>query len=164
MMMAMATDKVRVIITDAQKMVKIPTGLRMLVRRACIATLREEGFKGNAEVSVIFVDDKEIRRLNKEHREIDASTDVLSFPMGEDGVYDINPDTGAKVLGDIVISLEKAAQQAKDFGHSLEREVCYLTVHSMLHLLGYDHDTEETQSEMWTLQDEITAKILGGAA
>ena len=68
-------------------------------------------------------------------------TDVLSFPMGENGVYDVNHDTGAKILGDIVISMEKAVEQAKRYDHSLEREVGYLTAHSMLHLLGYDHET-----------------------
>ena len=111
-MMAMATDKVKVIITDSQKKVRIPTGLRMLVRRACIATLREEEFKGNAEVNVTFVDDEEIHSMNKQFRNIDSSTDVLSFPMGENGVYDTNPATGAKILGDVVISLEHAAAQA----------------------------------------------------
>ena len=112
MMMAMANDKVKVIITDSQKKVRIPTGLRMLVRRACIATLREEEFKGNAEVNVTFVDDEEIHSMNKQFRNIDSSTDVLSFPMGENGVYDTNPATGAKILGDVVISLERAAAQA----------------------------------------------------
>ena len=126
MMMAMANDKVKVIITDSQKKVRIPTGLRMLVRRACIATLREEEFKGNAEVNVTFVDDEEIHSMNKQFRNIDSSTDVLSFPMGENGVYDTNPATGAKILGDVVISLEHAAAQAVEYEHSFEREVCYL--------------------------------------
>ena len=147
-MMMMANDKVRVIITDSQKKVRIPTGLRMRVRRACIAVLREEKFKGNAEVSVTFVDNEEIRRLNAQFRDKDVETDVLSFPMGEDGVYDINHDTGAKILGDVVISMEKAQEQAILYEHSFEREVCYLTVHSMLHLLGYDHMTPEEKAVM----------------
>ena len=159
MMMAMATDKVKVIITDAQKKVRIPTGLRMLVRRACIAVLREEAFQGNAEVNVTFVDDREIRRLNDEFRKIDAVTDVLSFPMGENGVYDDNPFTGAKILGDVVISLERAQLQAQEFGHSLEREVCYLTVHSMLHLLGYDHMEPQEKAEMRMKEETVMMRI-----
>ena len=160
MMTALANDKVKVIITDSQKKIRIPTGLRMLVRRACIAVLREEKFKGNAEVSVTFVDNDEIRRLNAEFRNIDAATDVLSFPMGEDGVYDVNPDTGSKILGDVVISLERAWEQAREFGHSPEREVCYLAVHSMLHLLGYDHMEPQEKAEM-RLKEENVMELIG---
>lgn len=132
-------DKIKVIITNKQKKEKIPTGIRMLVRRACAAVLNGEGFEHPAEVSVSFVDDEEIKNLNKQFRNIDASTDVLSFPLGENGVYDDNPETGAKMLGDVVISVEHAVRQAEEYGHSLQREIAFLTVHSMLHLLGYDH-------------------------
>lgn len=159
MMMAMANDKVRVIITDGQKKVRIPTGLRMLVRRACIAVLREEKFEGNAEVCVTFVDNEEIHRLNKEFREKDSATDVLSFPLGENGIYDVNPDTGAKQLGDVVISLERAEEQAAEFGHSLQREVCYLTVHSMLHLLGYDHMEPDEKAVMRKKEESVMSLI-----
>ena len=155
----MASNKVRVIITDNQKKVRIPTGLRMLIRRACIAVLREEKFDGSAEVSVTFVDNKEIRRLNAQFRDIDRETDVLSFPMGEDGVYDINHDTGNKILGDVVISMEKASEQAYAFGHSLEREVCYLCVHSMLHLLGYDHMEPKEKSIMRMKEERVMMQI-----
>jgi probable rRNA maturation factor len=89
---------------------------------------------------VTFVDNEQIRKLNAQYRKKDVETDVLSFPMGENGVYDINHDTGAKILGDVVLSMEKAEEQANQFGHSLEREVGYLTAHSVLHLLGYDHE------------------------
>ena len=133
-------EKIRVIIHNDQKEVKIPTGLRMLVRRCCNAVLRLEEFGAPAEISVTFVDNKKIHELNKQYRHKDAPTDVLSFPMGENGVYDINHDTGAKILGDIVISMEKAVEQAERFDHSLDREVGYLTAHSVLHLLGYDHE------------------------
>lgn len=133
-------EKVRVIIDNKQKAVKIPTGLRMLVRRCCNAVLKLEKFEGPAEISVIFVDNAQIRQYNAQYRGKDAPTDVLSFPMGEKGVYDINHSTGAKILGDIVISMEKAVEQAERYGHSLEREVGYLTAHSMLHLLGYKHE------------------------
>ena len=133
-------EKIRVIIHNDQKEVKIPTGLRMLVRRCCNAVLRLEEFGAPAEISVTFVDNKKIHELNKQYRHKDAPTDVLSFPMGENGVYDINHDTGAKILGDIVISMEKAVEQAERFDHSLDREVGDLTAHSVLHLLGYDHE------------------------
>ncbi len=127
-------------IHNDQKQVKIPTGLRMLVRRCCNAVLRLEDFSAPAEISVTFVDNSQIQQLNKQYRQKDAPTDVLSFPMGENGVYDINRDTGASILGDIVISMEKAVEQAEKFDHSLDREVGYLTAHSVLHLLGYDHE------------------------
>lgn len=132
-------DKIKVIISDDQKDVKIPTGTRMLVRRCCNAVLKNEKFEGSAEISVRFVNNEEIHRLNKEFRGVDSSTDVLSFPLGENGEYDINNDTGAKMLGDIVISVETAVAQSQDYGHSFQREIAFLTVHSMLHLLGYDH-------------------------
>lgn len=132
-------DKIKVVITNDQKDVKIPTGMRLLVRRCCHAVLVHEKFEGSAEVDVTFVNDESIRILNSQHRKIDMPTDVLSFPLGENGQYDINPATGAKLLGDIVISMQRAVDQADRFCHSLEREVGFLTVHSMLHLLGYDH-------------------------
>lgn len=133
-------EKIRVIIDNKQKEVKIPTGLRMLIRRCCNAVLRLEQFPYPAEISVTFVNNEQIRELNSQYREKDVSTDVLSFPMGENGQYDENHDTGAKILGDIVLSMEKAVEQADRYGHTLEREVGYLCAHSMLHLLGYDHE------------------------
>ena len=132
-------DKIKVVIDNKQKAVKIPTGVRLLIRRCCHAVLEMEGFEGSAEVDVSFVDNAQIQEINREHRNIDLPTDVLSFPLSEDGEYDANPATGAYMLGDIVISLERAAAQAEEYGHSFRREVGYLTVHSMLHLLGYDH-------------------------
>ena len=119
-------NKIRVIITNKQKAVKIPTGIRMLVRRCCNAVLRLEKFEGSAEISVTFTDNEGIKALNKQYRDKDIETDVLSFPMGENGVYDTNPETGAQILGDVVISMEKARDQAELFGHSLQREVGYL--------------------------------------
>ncbi len=132
-------DKIKVVIDNKQKAVKIPTGVRLLIRRCCHAVLELEGFEGSAEVDVSLVDNEQIRLINREQRDIDMPTDVLSFPLGENGVYDQNPATGAYMLGDIVISLERAEAQAEEYGHSFQREVGYLTVHSMLHLLGYDH-------------------------
>ena len=130
----------KVYITNDQKTVKVPSGLRILIRRSCNAVLEFEKFEGPAEISVTFVDNARIAELNAEYRNKPTPTDVLSFPLGEDGVYDTDPDTGAKILGDIVISMEKAMEQAELYGHALQREVAFLTVHSMLHLLGYDHE------------------------
>ena len=154
------TDKIRVIISNSQKEVKIPTGLRMLVRRCCNAVLRMENFQGAAEVSVTFANNVQIHELNKMHRNVDAPTDVLSFPMGEDGKYDIDPATNAKILGDIVISMEKAVEQADRFGHTLQREVGYLTAHSMLHLLGYDHE-EPLEKVHMREKEELVMTQLG---
>ncbi len=133
-------DKIKVIITNKQKDIKIPTGLRMLIRRCCNAVLKMEEFQGSVEVSVTLVNNQQIKELNSIYRNKDRITDVLSFPMGENGNYDTDPTTGAKILGDIVISMETAVEQADRFGHSLQREIGYLTAHSMLHLLGYDHE------------------------
>ena len=134
------TDKIKVNITDEQKKIRFPSGIRMLVRRCCNGVLQTEGFQGSAEISVLFVDNERIRSMNEKYRGIDSATDVLSFPLGENGVYDVNPDTGAYMLGDIVISAERATEQAEEYGHGLNREIGWLTVHSMLHLLGYDHE------------------------
>ncbi len=155
------SDKIKVIISNNQKEVKVPTGVRMLIRRCCNAVLAQENFKGSAEISVSFVNNEQIHQLNKKHRNIDRETDVLSFPLGVDGEYDINPDTGAKLLGDIVISLEKAVSQAEEYGHSLNREVAFLTVHSLLHLLGYDHETGGLEAVHMREKEESVLTQLG---
>ena len=155
------SDKIKVIISDDQKAVKVPTGIRLLIRRCCNAVLVNENFEGSVEISVRFVDDEEIQRLNLSYRNKDASTDVLSFPMGENGEYDINLDTGAKILGDIVISLEHAVKQADMYGHSLQREIGFLTVHSMLHLLGYDHEAGGIEQVRMREKEEAILTQLG---
>ena len=156
----MADNKIRVVITNKQKTVKIPTGIRMLVRRCCNAVLQMEKFEGPAEISVTFTDNKGIKELNKQYRNKDIETDVLSFPMGENGVYDTDMETGAKILGDVVISMEKARDQAELFGHSLQREVGYLTAHSVLHLLGYDH-MENLEKVRMREKEELIMEQLG---
>lgn len=153
--------KVKVNITNAQKTSKIPIGTKLLVRKACIATLIEEDFCDNAEVEVTFVDDEQIKEYNNEYRDIDKSTDVLSFPLGENGIYDTNPETGNKMLGDIVISVEHAVAQGELYGHGLRREIAYLTVHSMLHLLGYDHVDEGIQKAQMREKEEVILTKLG---
>lgn len=155
------SDKIKVIISDDQKAVKVPTGIRLLIRRCCNAVLINENFEGSVEISVRFVDDKEIQRLNLSYRNKDASTDVLSFPMGENGEYDVNLDTGAKILGDIVISLEHAVRQADMYGHSLQREIGFLTVHSMLHLLGYNHEAGGIEQVRMREREEAILTQLG---
>lgn len=150
----------KVIISNRQKEVKIPTGIRMLIRRCCIATLETEEFPENAEINVSFVSNSEIRTLNRDFRNVDAETDVLSFPLGENGIYDRNPETGAMLLGDVVISMQKAEAQAEMYGHSLHREVAYLTVHSVLHLLGYDHvNGGIEQVHMREREEAVLAKL-----
>ena len=153
--------KVKVMITNNQTEIKIPVGIRMLVRRCCHAVTEYEGFNDDFEVSVSFVDDETIHKLNVEHRNVDRSTDVLSFPLGENGKYDLNRETGAFLLGDIVISLETACRQAELYEHSLEREVGFLTVHSMLHLLGYDHEKSSLEERIMREKEEAILGNLG---
>lgn len=154
-------DKVKVVIQNKQKAVKIPAGIRMLLRRACHAALESEGFDGAAEVNITFTDDDGIHELNRQFRNIDRSTDVLSFPLGSGGEYDINPESGAKMLGDIVISMEHACAQAEEYGHTLQREMAFLTVHSMLHLLGYDHEDGGLEALRMREREEEILKKLG---
>lgn len=153
--------RTKVMITDKQKEIKIPSGIRMLIRRACNAVLKLENFEGPAEINVTFVDDEEIRQLNHKYRNIDASTDVLSFPMGKDGQYDINPETGLKMLGEVVISIPHAVSQANEYGHSLQREIAFLTVHSVLHLLGYDHSNGGIEAVRMREKEETVLTQLG---
>ena len=131
------------------------------VRRAVLATLTHEGFEGDCEVSVTFCDNAYIRKLNSEYRGKDTHTDVLSFPLIDFGGGEEPPaDEREIMLGDIVISLERAEEQAKEFGHSFEREVAFLCVHSVLHLLGYDHErSDEDEEIMCSRQREIMKKL-----
>lgn len=153
---------------NRQKAVTITPAIRALIRKAVSETLKEEKFPRSAEISVSFVDNEEIRVLNLEYRGKDKPTDVLSFPMweedelGADGAAagDIDPENEAVMLGDIVISAEKALEQAAEYGHSPEREFAFLSVHSTLHLLGYDHETSaEDESYMNRKQEEVLTKI-----
>ncbi|MBQ7726729.1 MAG: rRNA maturation RNase YbeY [Clostridia bacterium] len=152
---------VKVNISDMQKKVKLPTGTRLLIRKSCIATLKLEGFEDSAEVSVMLVSDETIHEMNQKFRNIDAATDVLSFPLGSEGNFDTNPETGAKMLGDIVISVEHALAQASLYGHGLEREISFLTVHSMLHLLGYDHEKGGLEKTIMREKEERVLDALG---
>lgn len=152
--------KIKVVISDKQKDIKLPTGTRLLIRKACNATLKIEEFVDDAEIYVTVVNDAQIKEMNSEFRNIDKATDVLSFPLGENGIYDINPENGAKMLGDIVISVEHAYKQADLYGHGIEREIAYLTVHSLLHLLGYDHvENNLDRIKMRDKEEEVMALL-----
>ena len=113
-----------------------------------------------AEINLLLTENAQIHEMNLEQRGIDRPTDVLSFPMGENGVWDKNPETGAYILGDVVISMEKALSQAETYGHSLQREVGYLTAHSVLHLLGYDH-MEPLERVHMREKEELVMEQLG---
>jgi len=153
--------RVKVMVKNNQKAVKVPVGIRLLIRRCCQAVLVMEKFPHDAEVSVSFFSNAEIRNLNKIYRQKDRVTDVLSFPLGVNGKYDISKETGYALLGDVVISLETAMRQAEVYGHSLEREIGFLTVHSMLHLLGYDHENSPLEERQMREKEETVLAELG---
>ena len=143
-----------------------PFWARRLVMRSIRAALMAEGVDVPCEVNVLFTDDEGIHQINLDMREVDRPTDVLSFPMfdlqpGEHpGEEDADPATGLIPLGDMCISLERTAAQAEEFGHSPEREICYLTVHSVLHLLGYDHlDEGPMKAQMREREETILAQL-----
>ena len=153
-------SKLTIDFSNEQSKFKIGFGLRHLVKRAVKATLQCENFTRDARVSVTFTDNAGIREKNKEFRGIDAATDVLSFPMYAWTDGDVPLPGEDCELGDIVLSLERAGEQAEQFGHSFERECAFLTVHSVLHLLGYDHvNSEEEELEMREHQRAVMKKI-----
>ncbi len=125
------------------------------VRKAVYAALENEKQQRDCEISVTFTDDEGIHAINSEQRNIDSTTDVLSFPIGEE-----NYDTGCLFLGDMVISLERCAKQGEEYGGGFYHELQYLTVHSVLHLLGYDHLDEGVQkAEMRAHEKEIMKRL-----
>lgn len=170
-------------IRNSQSAVEITPITRGIVRKAVNAALKYEKVKSDAEVSVTFTDNEGIKELNRDFRNIDRETDVLSFPLFENieqayeacndnsddadndieiDVFDNTEDEKSKKLplGDIVVSLEKAMSQAEEYGHSFERELAFLCVHSVLHLLGYDHETSEAdEKQMFAKQEEILHSI-----
>jgi len=143
---------ISVLFDDRQDLMEINGDNEAAIERAVEAVLTEEECDGDFEISVSFVTNEEIKKLNKEYRNVDNETDVLSFPMNEE--FD-----GVNILGDIVISTQKIIEQADDFGHSPEREMIYLTVHSMLHLLGYDHMENDEKSAMRAKEKEIMKNL-----
>lgn len=138
---------------NRQDKFEITDDINNLVEKVIMESLKVEGLEGDFEISVSFVDNKEIRLLNNEYRGVDAETDVLSFPMEEDLPIPV------PILGDIIISVEKAHEQSIDYGHSLDREIAYLTAHSMFHLMGYDHMNDE-EKEIMRNKEKIVMKNL----
>lgn len=151
---------------NRQKAQTIAKDTLKLIEKAAKLCVKKEGFPYPCEAFITLVDNTDIRDINKEHRGIDKATDVLSFPLIEyvdnkpDIVPgDIDPETNRVSLGDIVISVEKAKEQAESFGHTEEREYAFLAVHGMLHLLGFDHETKEQEDVMFSKQEMILIEM-----
>ncbi|HHU23314.1 MAG TPA: rRNA maturation RNase YbeY [Clostridiales bacterium] len=139
-----------------------------LIRRAACAALEAEGIRRPCEINVLLTDNEGIREFNRRYRNVDSPTDVLSFPFNEflPGKFDPEGaerdlDTGYILLGDIVLSLEKARCQGEEFGHGPDREIAYLTAHSVLHLLGYDHTDEGEQKRLMRSREEYICEKIG---
>ena len=154
--------KVSFEIADEQDKYPVTEALCELLRRAATETLRAEGIDFDCEFSLTYTDNAGIRVLNREYRNKDSATDVLSFPMFDPETEEIEAlDGQPAVLGDIVISLERAAEQAELYGHSFEREVAFLCVHSVLHLLGYDHERSEDEDRLMREKQRAVMHALG---
>jgi probable rRNA maturation factor len=127
------------------------------IQRVVLEALHQAGSTVDVDLAVVLTDDQELHRLNREYLGIDAPTDVLSFPAGF-----TDPDTKQPYLGDILISFERARQQAETNQHTVQQELLLLIVHGVLHLLGYDHAEEEEKRRMWSLQEKILSQLAGG--
>ncbi len=143
-----------ILYNNRQEKIEITNKYKESVQLAASMCLEIENMNDNVEISISFVTNDEIKELNKIYRNVNKETDVLSFPMDDDEEQD-----GTIILGDIVISSEKIVEQAKEYGHSFEREMIYLVVHSMFHLLGYDHIEENEKSIMREKEKEVMKKI-----
>ena len=154
----------KLIIENEQDKIEVTDEMTNMIKTVCEAVMDMEECGFDAEISVTLTDNENIRELNREHRNIDRATDVLSFPMldfdGDEADAEYDYDEDLVILGDIVISLEKAQEQANEYNHSMRREVAFLTAHSMLHLLGYDHvDDEEGERIMREKQDRVLTAL-----
>ncbi|HEY9058930.1 MAG TPA: rRNA maturation RNase YbeY [Pseudobacteroides sp.] len=156
----------QIYIENMQDKIEVPTDLEKIITDAVKTSIQSEEFDTPAEISVLLVDDKKIREINNEHRNIDKATDVLSFPVVEmhegeiisnEGDFDL--DEELLLLGDIIISLETAKKQALEYGHSFEREIAFLTTHGVFHLLGYDHMEKEEEEKMLLKQESVLRKL-----
>ena len=145
-----------IILDDRQDKIKVSEELLNKINDIIVECLHYEGYDDNYEVSLSFVDNEEIHQLNRDFRGVDRATDVLSFPLLTD---DFDIEIEEESLGDIVISLERALEQSIEYNHSFDREVCFLVCHSMFHLLGYDHDTEENTKEMRKREKDVLNKL-----
>jgi probable rRNA maturation factor len=151
---------------NRQKALKLPREILKLIEQAAKLCVKRENFAFPCEATITLTDNETIREINRDHREVDKATDVLSFPLLDfvDGHAqiqpgDLDPDTNRVLLGDIIISVEKAQEQAENYGHSFEREMAFLTVHGMLHLLGHDHQTESEEKIMFGKQDAVLEEM-----
>lgn len=145
-----------IILDDRQDKVRVSEELIEKIEDIIVECLDYEGYDDDYEVSLSFVDNKEIHELNRVYRGVDRATDVLSFPLLSD---EFDVEIEQESLGDIVVSLERALEQSVEYNHSFEREVCFLVCHSMFHLLGYDHDNEENTKEMRSKEEHILSKL-----
>ncbi|GAW93439.1 rRNA maturation RNase YbeY [Calderihabitans maritimus] len=147
-------------VSNLQDKVPVTQKILRLLQKVVAQTMEHEGISRPLQLSLVLVDNATIQELNSKYRGIDAPTDVLSFALLDEERETI-PCLGEEpeVLGEIIISLEKAREQAREYGHSLEREVCFLTVHGLLHLLGYDHETEEERKLMNHKEEEILSTV-----
>lgn len=155
---------IRIFTDNTQDKIEVTDALEKLIKDVAEGVLEFEEIDEKCEVNVMFADNEQIRGINREQRDIDRATDVLSFPFldaknGDITVSDEDFYEGYLSLGDIVISLERAKEQAEEYGHSFEREVGFLTCHSMLHLLGYDHIDETDRVIMRKKEEEILKKL-----
>ena len=135
--------------------------LRQKITDIFVTALKETNNKNNMSVNITIVGEKTIKNLNKEYRNVDRVTDVLSFPLNDEEDYlssEFKLEQVCTDLGDIVICLKKAKQQAQEYGHSEEREICFLALHGLLHLIGFDHITKKQESEMFYIQEKVLKK------
>ena len=156
----------KILIENLQDKIEVLEGLKDNIKKVVCMCLEAESVKLDSQVSIYFVDNTNIQRINKETRDIDKATDVLTFPIAEfnkgklnETTGDVDMDSGALVLGDIVVSLEKALSQSKEYGHSFEREVLFLITHGIYHILGYDHMTDDDEREMINKQELVLSKL-----
>ena len=155
-----------VLIENLQTKIEVKESIEKLLNNAVELSLKSEGFDIPSEISILLVDDEKIRDINREQRNIDKPTDVLSFPIvdmvegeiiSDQGDFDMEEEL--LLLGDIVISLETARKQAEEYGHSFERELAFLTTHGVYHLLGYDHQDENQESKMLGKQEKVLMQM-----
>ena len=149
-------------ISNNQRLVTLTRRHRVLIQRTVDAVLKSENITFPCEVAVSIINNNKIKKLNEEFRQISSPTDVLSFPSGEyeKGISaESFTDDEPCYLGDIAISLERAQEQSLTYGHTLEREIAFLTAHSVLHLLGYDHIEEQEQIEMFVKQEQVLSEM-----
>ena len=152
---------VKINMSNRQRKIPLNFEARQLIEKAVEAAIKSEDFTASAEVNVTVVSDAKIKIINKEFRNVDSATDVLSFPLCDGENFDINPENGCCMLGDVVISIDHVLKQAEAFGHGIERELAYLTVHSVLHLLGYDHVDEGEEKKLMRIREEAALSLLG---